>query len=270
MPYTERQDRVNWSTLKWILTSPKHYRHALATPFADSPAKKLGRLIHTAILEPHKLEARYVVSPNFHRGMKDETAIAKGYEGGREAAAEFDLQLSEWQEVVSADDLDRARMARDAFTLPPGIAHEMRIEWTDPDTGIACRGRVDYLGADLIDIKTTNSIHNCERDAARYMYHAQLAWYFDGLINSGANPNTAQILFIESSAPFDSLLAEFDLADLDAGRALYRKALATLRTCRDRNEWPGFAPTPRRIKLPEWAFTNTEDPLTLGGVALEF
>ena len=32
--------------------SPRHYQHRLTTPRSDSPAMRLGRAIHTAVLEP--------------------------------------------------------------------------------------------------------------------------------------------------------------------------------------------------------------------------
>ena len=52
---------VNWSSLKAMGKSPLHYRHGLENPPADSPTFKFGRLFHSLILEPEKVEAEYVV-----------------------------------------------------------------------------------------------------------------------------------------------------------------------------------------------------------------
>src|SRR5690606_13676340 len=44
-------DAVNWSTLKVMAKSPRHYRHALAHPRPPSPAMLLGTAAHLATLE---------------------------------------------------------------------------------------------------------------------------------------------------------------------------------------------------------------------------
>ena len=43
---------VRWSELKSMRHSPLQYRHDLRQPHTDSTAMKVGRLIHTLVLEP--------------------------------------------------------------------------------------------------------------------------------------------------------------------------------------------------------------------------
>ncbi len=52
---------VNWSSLKAMAKSPLHYLHGLENPPGDSPVFRFGRLFHSVTLEPHKVEAEYVV-----------------------------------------------------------------------------------------------------------------------------------------------------------------------------------------------------------------
>ena len=272
----ERQDAVNWSTLKTIGVSPKHYLHTLATPRPDTEALQLGRVTHCAVLEPERLASRYVVEPAFHKGMNDETAIGKGYAGGKQAAAAWRATVPDTAEVVPSDLYERAILMRDAIRLDPvcslyatGGRTEYRIEWTDHATGIQCRGRVDHVNGCLADLKTTRSLVTCERDVARFGYHAQLAWYSDGLDAAGIERDGPPcLLFVESVAPFDVLVLTFTEDDLAVGRRVYRAALNRLAECRASGSWPGVSGgRARRIVLPAWA-GPIEEEITIDGVPL--
>lgn len=265
----ERPDRVNWSTLKSIGLSPKHYLHRLATPRTDSEALQLGRVTHCAVFEPDVLNDRYTVAPRFNRAMNDETAIAKGYDGGKQAAAAFEARMADAKtETVAPDIYLRATSMRTALLADPvarpiitsGYA-EHKIEWLDTKTGIECRGTVDHVNGCLSDLKTTRSLVTCERDIARFGYHAQLAWYADGLAAAGiATEKQPCIIFVESVAPYDVLVLRFDDDDLAVGRRVYRSYLERLGECRWTGVWPGIGGgAERRVVLPPWADPLIED-----------
>lgn len=264
--HLERPDRVNWSTLKSILTSPRHYLHHLANPRPDTDAFKLGRAVHCAVYEPAQFASRYVVEPNFHRGMNDDTAISKGYDGGKQTAARWS-QENAGREVMPVDFFNRAYAMRDSLMADPvaapliiGGRAELPIEWTDARTGITCRGRIDHINGRVSDLKSTSDITACERSVARYLYHAQLAWYVDGARAAGLDTSEAPaLIFVESDAPFDVVVLEFDEIDLDEGRRVYRKALDVLAECRGSGRWPGVSGgEARRVRMPAWARTHTE------------
>lgn len=271
----ERTDPVNWSTLKAIGISPKHYMHTLRTPRPDTEALLLGRVTHCAVLEPDQLAARYIVEPNFHKGMNDETAIAKGYDGGKQAAAAWAAATSR-EEVVPSDLYLRALSMRASILADPVAAPyvrggyiEHRIEWVDEPTGIKCRGRVDHVNGCLSDLKTTRSLITCERDTARFGYHAQLAWYSDGLRAAGIEQQGPPcLLFVENVAPFDVLVLTFSDDDLAVGRRVYRAYLDRLAECRSTGTWPGVSGgNARRVVLPAWA-GPVEEEITIDGLPL--
>lgn len=273
----ERTDAVNWSTLRYMRESPKHYRHYLANPPEDTDARLLGRLVHCMVYEPTTLDARYVLEPKFHRGMKDATAIDKGYVGGREAAEAWDASVANsGADVVRPDLYLRAMGCRDALLgdhvaapmIRGGFA-EQPITWTDPETGIECRGRVDHVNGCLSDLKTTRSVAQrlFARDVASYGYNAQLAYYADGLAANGIMlVEPPCLIAVESEAPHDVVVLELDSDALDAGRAIYRECLRVLSECRAVDDWPGVGGNVRhRLMLPAWAMP-AEEPVTLGGV----
>jgi exodeoxyribonuclease VIII len=263
--HIERQDRVNWSTLKAIGVSPKHYLHLLNNPRADTDALRLGRVTHCLVFEPDQFNARYTVSPRFNRTMNDDTAKDKGYDGGRQAAAA-------WLASVGTREVVEAAMYTSAYGMALSVTNdpvaapivssgwsERRIEWESD--GIQCRGRVDHVNGMLADLKTTRSLVSFERDAARFGYHAQLAWYYDGLLAAGImTENPPCLIAVESVPPYDVLVLTFDEDDLAVGRRVYRKCIERLAECRRTGMWPGVSGgVARRIVLPPWADPIVED-----------
>lgn len=267
----ERTDGCNWSTLKYMRQSPKHYLHALKNPREDTEALMLGRVTHCMVYEGDKLSLRYAPEPRFNRTMKDETAIARGYDGGKEAAEQFSARCSTLGlEVVKADLFERASQMTKALLADPeaspllvGGYSEQLVTWTDAATGIECRGRVDHINGCLSDLKTTRSIEPraFAASAVRLGYHAQLAFYADGLLANGiALSELPVIIAVENEPPFDVAVYQFELADIAAGRRVYRECLDRLAWCRANDQWPGVTGGQRQsIGLPQWASPVDEE-----------
>ncbi len=277
----EREDAVNWSTLKEFRKSARHYRHRLEVPRKDTDSLLLGRVFHCLVYEPDEYENRYVRELKFHRGMKDGTAIGKGYDGGRESAEFFDASVAaSGLEVVPADLFDRASAMAKAVREDPiagpmvtGGYIEQTFNWTDQATGIECRGRIDHVNGRLTDLKSAEnaSPRIFAAAAARYGYHGQMGFYDDGLRANGiACDLPPAFIVVESSAPFDVIVYELTPDALASGKMLYRLCLNDLSECRETGIWPGMADGRiQQFDLPEWARTTMQSqPLTLGGEAL--
>lgn len=276
----ERTDPVNWSSLRAMRQSPKHYLHALKSPREDTEALLLGRVTHCMVYEGDQLASRYAPEPRFNRTMKDETAIAKGYDGGKEAAEQFAERCkSLGLEVVKADLFERASQMTKALLSDPeaspllvGGYSEQLVTWTDAATGIECRGRIDHIDGRLSDLKTARCVEPriFASQAVRLGYHAQLAFYADGLAANGiVLDEPPALIAVESEPPHDVAVFEFTAADLAAGRAVYRACLTRLAECRATDKWPGVAGGERvRIALPEWAMPAM-DEFTIGGVPFD-
>ena len=271
---TERTDRVNWSTLKAIGISPKHYLHLIKNPREDTDALRLGRVVHCLVFERDEFNARYIIEPRFNRAMNDDTALTRGYDGGKQAAAAWD-ERRDGREVVKGD------VYREAYAIAASVVadpisgpivlsgwSERKIEWEM--NGIQCRGRVDHVNGCLADLKTTRSLLTFERDVARYGYHAQLAWYADGLEAAGYPiEGDPCLIAVESVPPYDVLVLTFTEEDLAAGRRVYRSALERLAACRASGLWPGISGgSSRRVVLPAWANKPEEIELTMDGEPL--
>lgn len=271
----ERDDRVNWSTLKYLWSgSPRHYRNILRHPREDSEALLLGRAIHCAVYEEDRFDDRYAVMPKFHGGMKLENALERGYAGGKREKEEW-LVAHPDAEIISDEMMERidgmaASLTSDPVAAPllEGGRAEVPVEWIDLETGIECRGRIDHINGRLSDLKSTRDIspRAFRNSIARYGYHAQLAFYADGLENNGEMlTHRPAIIAVESSRPFDVAVFEFSEEDMAVGRRIYREALQRLAECRATDQWPGVAGgVALPVALPAWAKPQPE-PITMGG-----
>jgi len=274
----ERNDPVNWSTLKYMRHSPRMYRYMLANPRPDTDALKLGRALHTAVYEEDQFRLRYAVMPKFHAGQNDDTAIRNGYEGGKQAKAIWEADHA-GVEILPADMYSRVVGMRNALMedtvacrmIVGGFA-EQPVTWDDHSTGIACRGRVDHVNGCLSDLKSARDAGPVwfPRDAVKYGYHAQLAFYADGLEANGVIlMEQPALIVVESAAPYDVVVYRFTEDQLAVGRAVYRRCLDRLAECRRDNHWPGVANNAAlQMALPPWADSEAAGPeaeFTMGG-----
>ncbi|WP_310717221.1 PD-(D/E)XK nuclease-like domain-containing protein, partial [Burkholderia multivorans] len=132
---------VGHSGLVRIMRSPAHYREYVTNPPSPTPAMQLGTAFHVALLEPDRLGETFVVAPKFDRRTKEGKAAAEAWEA--ENAGKTPLTADQMaaieQMVVSVRSHQGA-----ANLLASGMA-EMSGFWTDPDTGIQCKCRPDWV-----------------------------------------------------------------------------------------------------------------------------
>lgn len=156
------------SAVKWLLDSPKEYARSLNLK-SDSPAFKVGRLIHLAALEPDKLNSLIHI-------VEVQSAVTKAYKDKVKeiGSAEF---------VYTRKDYDKAMYTVDALLqndvwqqLTRGARFE--IPAFDVLQGYPFRAKADVLGNDYIaDLKTTSDLKAFKWSAKKYNYDVQLYIY---------------------------------------------------------------------------------------------
>ena len=160
---------VSCSVLKRFAEAPAK----ALVPSKDSEAMTAGRLIHSALLEPHKFEDRYARTDLDRRGTK-------AWQAAEEEAG--------CRQLLKQDEFDKLATIRDAVMshptarelLAPGLEPEASLFWRDDATGLLCRGRVDGLRRDqrlIVDVKTTVDASPPEfvKSAGNYRHHWQEA-----------------------------------------------------------------------------------------------
>jgi hypothetical protein len=238
---------VNWSSLRYMATSPRMYRWRLTHPEPRKESFVLGGAIHCAVLEPDLFSSRYGIYAPVRNG-KDWIAWQKANPGVES------LKPDQFERVFSA--AIAVRQDRVAAPLITRGRFEHIVTWVDEVTGIPCKGRLDYLREFVVDLKSTRdpAPSQFERAAANYGYAAQTAFYHDGatraqLIDGRERP---YIIAARSGGDFD--VAAFQLTEqaLEQGRAMYRSLLRRLAECTAANYFPGVAPELQQLSLPPW------------------
>lgn len=259
----EAIDAVNWSTLKHLGKSGEHYLHALkAGGGGDTDARQRGRVTHLAVFEPERFSKDVVVFSDTRRGPKW-TAFEKQHEGKEIVTP----RMFEHAKSIA----DRARNHPMAARYLAGGKSEHTVTWlyqsprieSLPYWEIECKGRLDFIadvGA-IVDLKSTRdgSPTGFGREAARYEYHAQLAFYRDGYEAMTGVRLPVIIVAVEAAAPFVVQVYRLEEELLDLGRERYELLLAQLRICRDANKWPGYAEAEMQLELPRWARPLDDD-----------
>lgn len=228
-------------------------------PRASKSGQLEGNLAHCAILEPEEFAARYVVGPTLNRNAK--------------AWKEF-VEANPERIAIQHDQYETAtRQAVSVLALPevgPVFASgkaEVSAFWRDPETGVECRCRPDFVhdfGDDsvlLVDLKTFTdpSPKEFARQCARKAYAKQAALYSDGYAAASGKVVRAFIFAaVGNEHPYAAAAMMLDEESLEAGRQHYKRNLRTYAECLRTNTWPGFSTGISIIRLPQWALITEE------------
>lgn len=250
---------ISKSGLWDLLTkSPAHYAFA---PREEKNHFNLGEAGHIAVLEPEEFEKRVYRGPDDRRGNKWKDA------------QEF-CQI-EGKTLLTSSDYDKALMIRDTVHANPMLNSlissanslvEQSAYWIDPETGLLCRVRPDLRRPDLkiiVDLKTTASAQRRDFQAsvAKYGYHAQEAFYTDGMAALGEQVDGFIFIAVEKKDPFCLAVYELEPAAVDRGRVKIREALAKYSECKRADTWPGYPQTVQALDIPRWAYSDEEAPV---------
>lgn len=238
-------DAVNWSTLKWMDVSAKHYRWYLEHP-DNKPAYFIGNAVHVCGLEPEKFAAAFGVYPGKKKYVnKAKGVLVKEYSAwvggnpGMIALGEAEMkQVKAMGKALREHPKARAALAG---------AVEYTLEWVDSTTGTKCKGRVDCAGSYITDLKTTKNIifEKFRRDYESYQYYGQLAYYHDGAIAAkkiAPDASPPKIVALEKAGPYDIAIYPMSKGDLKIGREFYKELLQKREDCIAADWWPGAQP----------------------------
>lgn len=252
---------VNYSNLKLIRKSPKHYKYNIDNPEPENPSKYAElRAIHALLLEPFIFDEQFAV----YDGRRDKRV--KEY-------AEFLTTVGD-RTVITPAERDAAQVVADAFRAHSGVEdllaqpttdYEVAMTWNDPVTGIPCKGKADVLGIEIFeateelpkharllvaDLKSfyTTQPAAVARHGKQNGWFEQLAHYTRGAlakieaehgIPSGCVEVVWQSIIAEQKAPHDVVIIEWGLKVQAESQATLSRWLETLQECLESDEWPG-------------------------------
>ena len=234
---------VSTHQLMHMLRSPAAFRHAIAHPTAPTPDMVQGKCLHIAALEPERYADAVAVMPEgmIRRGGAW-TEFRDGNIGREILTADADAEVKHWRDALLAD----ATIANAMSTSQ----HEVSLFWTDDDTGIEMRARLDMLrlwrdaGRAIVDdLKTCAdaSPETMQREIDNRNYDMQ-AWVYSEAVRHvyGLDDVAFWLDCVEKSEPYQTVRYEIGAEGMAVGRAKYRAALSAYVAARDSGVWEGY------------------------------
>jgi hypothetical protein len=252
----DQLQRLNWSRLRLLERSPAHYRNGYGD---DTASLKLGTAVHMAILEPARFEAEYVVT-DIRRDKR--TKAWTEFETAQTRAGKSILIRSEYNKTLAIRDAVRGN--KRAADLLQGGKPEVTLQWEFEGEGFRfeCKGRADYIGGAIVDLKSTqcSSPRAFSNSCAKYGYFGQAAWYSDGLFLATGERRPFYIVAVESAPPH--IVTVFRMTDelLAHGREQYQTLLGKLDYCQTHDWWGGYTEAEETdLELPQYMRGNTDE-----------
>ena len=216
----------------------------------DSSAYKEGRAIHTLILEGRAaFDEEYIVSDGPVNPKTGECfgRLTKAYKEWAAAqdktvipGSDFNwmtkMQRSVWLHPLASELLGDGRPEGVVRTQYRGEPCQIRMDWFNPDVG----GKPV-----IVDLKSTDNLSFFERDARKYGYPEQLAFYREVFRAAENNPDApipeVFIIAVEKREPYRCGVWKLTDELLDQSAAGNATAISFLKECRCQNTWPtGF------------------------------
>lgn len=238
-------ERMNWSTLKWGDISLKHLKSAFdrKMTFEDTRDKKLGRAVHSAILEPEVFAERFKIATQCEAFVKAGTRCTSlgsylwcemwfcgtHVKVVSEKVPEKPTDVISEGENEQLEGIKKSLSEHDAVNIIKAAGGcEVAACWTE--NGIECKALLDKFIAQvngrpaIIDIKTCMSgkieYRNCSKAIADYGYIGQAAFYSKAIRALFDQDPMFVWLFVEKSAPFDILPIECDDESMRIGHTM--------------------------------------------------
>lgn len=261
------QKAISFSQLKWMLRSEKHFWHNCVLnptyqPQADTDTLRFGRALHAALLEPKTFLQRYPVAPDLPKTTKEGKAAWFDFmfDGKKDYIKPQELQAC----IGMAEALQHENIA-DATgrTLPlnqvfsKGEA-EVELFWTDADTQLPCKAKLDWLlGSLIVDYKTTTDArqHAFTRTVAEYKYYMQAAFYMMGL-KAARDIDAKAFVFVaqEKEPPYVAAPHILCPESLDFGTRMVKQSLQKAAKGLETGKWAGYTTECFQIQLPDYEF----------------
>ncbi len=254
---------VGSSKLRQILKSPAAF--LAKPPESQADHFNFGSMFHMALLEPEKFYKTYIILPDFGdlRSPKN-----------RKERDDWKAVLPPGTETYSEDEFRRMEgmltsvtKHRDAsILLKTGMA-EVSGYYRDPETGIKCKIKPDFLNLDLmamIDVKTTQdcSAEEFAKTIWKYRYDIQMAMYCDGVQHLTKRPVHFPIfMVVEKNYPLYNCDGDSNgpgIPILTTGMDGYRNCLKVLHECLTTNKWPNYQKSIQNIYLPQWVLKGNK------------
>ncbi|MDR1943437.1 MAG: PD-(D/E)XK nuclease-like domain-containing protein [Synergistaceae bacterium] len=258
---------ISSSGLGMIASTPEEYFYSLTHPREETRAMAVGSAFHKLVLEPEGFDDEFFVMDDAQvcaeiGGAKPRATskYKEWLEGFLSAnAGKTLLEYGEYEGIKEMAKLIRRRKAFKAISAP-GRAEDSFF-WRDPELGVLCKCRPDYLRDDnyIIDLKTTEdaSPAGFTRSVENYRYYVQAAFYIQGVEAVTGEPVKGFVFVaVEKKPPYLVACYAADDDMIQAGNEEVRRCLELYEECSRTGVWPGYPDEILPLSRPRWATTT--------------
>jgi hypothetical protein len=259
--YHGMSDRLSSTGIKALLRSPAHFRHERDHGREPTDAFDKGSVAHTLALGTGWAIAVWdgdswagKEAQEFKRQARDDNKIP--------------IKREEYRQAEQMWDRLRRHPAGRYFEPGTGIS-EISLFWTDKETLIPCRARLDRLtltddGRPLIvDYKTCQdaSPHGVQSSIAKFRYYVQQPFYQIAMQEAGLDPDACSdfiFVFQETKPPHSVTVARLASSAVGVGHREVERAMEIYAHCDATGEWPDYTDTEIEVDLPRWKYYEQE------------
>lgn len=255
-------DAMSQSAVKPLAKSAAHYQAWLSKQ-ENTKALRVGHITDTLVFEPDLWEDNYKVKPRTYKASdgtvkpwNGNATVCKQWMEDAETLGKIIISGPEYDEAVRVSTAVRGHPAA-AAALSEGKS-QVSMVWIDPDSGVLCKGRLDWLTATgIYDLKTTKEggpeQHQFPRECVTYGYHIQAAFYTDGYEQLTGVALPYHLIIAEKGSPYAVGVRRMEYPSLLAGHNIYKRTLLNYKGCCERKKWPGFSDFIEPMNIPTWA-----------------
>jgi len=254
------------SRVKQILTSMQHFnwRYILGHKSEDTDAKRMGRIIHLALLEPDKFRSRFQIIPKFSG------------EGSMAAKAEYIGGLPDDAIILKQKEVDKILYMTDSVSNHPKAAqvlagghYELNGYVWDERRKVWWLFKPDVLKSAIVaDLKSSKSAdpESFSRDIFNFGYYLQVPIYLDGASALlGRKIEQFPFVVVENCEPYVTEVYYVTPELIEIGRNLvdlaidkYHHHMNEYAIAKEKNQkyyWPGYTgkAAASQINIPTWA-----------------
>lgn len=252
----EKSPALSYSAAKELARSPRHYLEWLNAPEEEeTPALRLGRLVHLCTLQPKVFDETIRIAPKCDRRFKE----------GKEIYAAFQSSLQPGQEAITESEGEAvtsistaAKEGIDALLKHyEGKDCQFEVPVFSPYRNVNIKGMPDLVFTAGTGEKIVVDVKTCAdaspkaflKDIANFKYYLQAVWYMQ---LTGATQFV--FLAVEKTAPHEYSFIQLDKESLDQAKAMMDGLCDLYGNCTLFKKYPGYSKTVHTLPLPKWAF----------------
>jgi hypothetical protein len=230
--------------------SLKHFKYGWDNPRPDTDDLSFGTATHAILFEPDTYDDRFTTWKTRRQGKKYDEFLANAKADGKMVLTSYQAwAVEQCGKAFKADSevQDLLRVGKPEVSVMAAV------------DGCQCRGRMDWLGNAIVDLKTTKALtaRSFGRDFYEYGYDLKLASYREFVTEVTGEIKPVILIVIEKEPPFDLAVLPIPEPVLDRGWRKASELIAKIRQAVEDDYWPGVGGD-FYLDTPTWEMDDLE------------